>query len=223
MPCAFSRQIITPRFCCCEMFPAQNIWLMTSHRSSFMIAQLWNRIRALVHHFQVPFTAHPIVWLSVTPLAQRSNRTFPHTKFRDRSGLPPLIFFHAGIVHLYCIIHIPQKGCKGLRYAARCRMHLHFFISQAIDGSLCTSPIRLKGVLYSRLLQWGLSTSLLSSRISCSLMLCSRRLFAFKWFKTGSVLSLGARSLQYNIHAIIYMVLHHTVFPSALGLFTLEE
>ena len=40
VPLRFRQTNYPPRFCCCDMFPAHNIWLMTSHRSSFMIAQL---------------------------------------------------------------------------------------------------------------------------------------------------------------------------------------
>jgi len=91
-PCAFSRQTITPRFCCCDMFPAQNIWLMTSHRSTFMIAQLCESISRPSPSFLGAFSARPLVWLGISPLARMAPRAFPHPKYATRSGLPPSIF-----------------------------------------------------------------------------------------------------------------------------------
>jgi hypothetical protein len=67
---------------------------------------------------------------------------------------------YTSIVRLNRITDVPYKGCKGLRYATWFRMHLPFFISQAVYSyvPLGTSAFRLKGMVYSRLLFVG-STS----------------------------------------------------------------
>ena len=145
----------------------------------------------------------------------------PHTKFADLSGLLPFIFSLASSA--FTVSYIFRRN--NVRVCTMPPSVVCICPSQSLKHYMVRSARRR--FVWSK---WcivgyspsGLSAFLLSSRIFCSPVMCSRTRFVFRQFNTGRVLSLGVRSLQHILHAFLYMVLHCTAFPSVLGLFTLE-
>ena len=142
-----------------------------------------NRIRGLVHRSQVPFSARPLVWFGIFPLARMATREFPSYEV-CRSQRTTSINFST-----------PTSFTSIVSYIFRTKVVRDCAIPL---GVVCNCPVpslKKYTVLSARrrfvwkmwyIISWSpsvLSASLFSSRIFCSLLLCSRIIFVLDGLK----------------------------------------